>query len=92
VEIQTWPDLEQALKIEPQRVLLDNLPMGTLKKMIHRLRKALPETEIEISGGVRPKDLPRLATLGVQRISMGRLTHSAPAFDCSLDIKNVQSR
>ena len=41
---------------------------------------------------VRPQDLPKLALLGADRISMGRLTHSAPAFDCSLDILRVQNR
>jgi len=92
VEIQTQNDLKDAIRIAPQRVLLDNLPDATLKKMIRILRKELPTTEIEISGGVRPEDLSRLSRLGVERISMGRLTHSAPAFDCSLDIHKVFSR
>jgi len=90
VEIQTVQDLQDALRIAPQRVLLDNLPDATLKKMIKTVRKELPNTEIEISGGVSPEDLPRLSRLGVERISMGKLTHSAPAFDCSLDILNVR--
>jgi len=92
IEIQTWADLAQVLAIKPQRVLLDNLAIPVLKRMISALRQALPKVEIEISGGVRPEDLPRLAKLGAEYISMGRLTHSAPAFDCSLDILRVQSR
>jgi len=86
IEVQTWDDLSDVIRVAPQRVLLDNLPVPTLKKMIRVLRQTLPNLEIEISGGVRPEDLHRLGKLGVERISMGRLTHSAPAFDCSLDI------
>ena len=77
IEIQSWLDLEQAVNVEPQRVLLDNLPLPTLKKMIRRLRHSLPATEIEISGGVRPKDLPALCCVWARRahFHMGRLTH-----------------
>lgn len=92
VEIQSWTDLKQAIQIRPQRVLLDNQPPAALKKMMAALRRALPGVEIEISGGVRPEDLARLARLKPEYISMGRLTHSAPAFDCSLDILRVQNR
>ena len=92
VEIQSWADLKQVVLIRPQRVLVDNQPPATLKKMMAALRRALPGVEIEISGGVRPDDLARLARLNPERISMGRLTHSAPAFDCSLDILHVQVR
>jgi nicotinate-nucleotide pyrophosphorylase (carboxylating) len=92
IEIQSWEDVEPVIAIRPQAVLLDNLAIPVLKKMIQTLRKRLPHVEIEISGGVRPEDLPRLAALSPDRISMGRLTHSAPAFDCSLDILRVQSR
>ena len=44
------------------------------------------------TGGVRPENLKSLAKLGPDRISMGRLTHSVPAFDCSLDILHVYPR
>ncbi len=89
IEIQTQEDLRHALAVRPPRVLLDNLSVSKLKRMIRILRKQLPKTEIEISGGVRPQDVKRLARLGVERISMGCLTHSAPALDCSLDILHV---
>lgn len=92
IEIQDWYDLREAATLFPQRVLLDNLPIAKLRAMIAFIRKHLPKTEIEISGGVRPSDLFHLRRLEVERISMGRLTHSAPAFDCSLDILRVNSR
>jgi nicotinate-nucleotide pyrophosphorylase (carboxylating) len=89
IEIQTDRDLSDAIAARPQRVLLDNMPPRTLKRMIARLRKELPGIEIEISGGVRSEDLPYIRRLGVERVSMGKLTHSAPAFDCSLDFVRV---
>lgn len=91
LEIQTAQDLRLALKVTPDIVLLDNLSLTKLKSMIRTLRRELPKTQIEISGGVKPDDLKTLARLGVERISMGKLTHSAPAWDCSLDILRVHT-
>jgi len=92
VEIQTKQDLMEVLELKPQRVLLDNLPLPAMKAMIRSLRAAIPDIEIEISGGIQPRQLSLLAGLGVERISMGCLTHSAPAFDCSLEITHVSPR
>ncbi len=89
VEIQNDRDLKEVLRLKPQLILLDNVPIKKLRKMVRTVREKLPETKIEISGGVRPQDLRRLSRLGVDRISMGRLTHSVPTFDCSLDITHV---
>lgn len=89
MEIQTTQDLIDAMKLKPQLVLLDNLSPAALAKMIRVLRRRLPGVQIEISGGVKPEDLPALSRLGVERISMGRLTHTVHAFDCSLDIDRV---
>lgn len=91
MEIQTERDLQDALRLAPPRVLLDNLPPKVLKRMIRRLRRAIPGIEIEITGGVKPETLRSLARLGPDRISMGRLTHSVTNFDCSLNITRVYS-
>ena len=92
VEVQTERDFREALELAPPMILLDNQPLPRLKQMISTLKKNYPAMKIEISGGVRAEDLPRLARLGVDRISMGRLTHSTPAFDCSLEITHVAAR
>jgi len=89
MEIQTTRDLQDALRLKPDQVLLDNMSSKTLRRLIHELRPRLPGVAIEISGGVRPDQLSALGRLGVERISMGRLTHSAPVFDCSLEITHV---
>jgi nicotinate-nucleotide pyrophosphorylase (carboxylating) len=91
IEVQTTRDLKQAIPLNPQRILLDNLSIAELRKMIRTVRRELPHAEIEVSGGVRPEELPALSRLGVERISMGRITHSAPAFDCSLDFLHVDT-
>ncbi len=91
MEIQTQQDLRSALLLKSPRVLLDNLPPRTMRKMIRTLKKQIPGVEIEITGGVKPENLRRLAKLGAHRISMGRLTHSVKAFDISLDITHVYS-
>ena len=89
MEIQTERDLRDALRLKPQRALLDNLPPRELTRMMRILRSAIPGIEIEFTGGIKPEDLRTLAKLHPDRISMGRLTHSTPAFDCSLDITHV---
>ncbi len=91
VEIQTQRDLHDALQIKAHRVLLDNLSPRVMKRMIRLLRKQVPGIEIEITGGVRPENLRQLGRLGADRISMGCLTHSVKAFDCSLHITRVDS-
>jgi nicotinate-nucleotide pyrophosphorylase (carboxylating) len=85
VEVETLAELHDALNASPDIVLLDNMPNSLLKKAVALVRAARPRCESEISGGVRLKDLRRLARLGVDRISVGALTHSAPALDLSLE-------
>lgn len=76
----------RALFAKPDIILLDNMSPALLKKSIASIRKALPKCEIEISGGVTLKTVRALAKLGPDSISIGRLTHSAPALDLSLEV------
>lgn len=76
----------RALFAKPDVILLDNMTPALLKKAIRSIRKALPKCQIEISGGVNLKTVRALARLGPDRISIGRLTHSAPALDLSLEV------
>ena len=59
---------------------------AALGEAIRLIRDHSSKTLIEISGGVGLKDLRRLARLGPDRISVGRITHSAPALDIGLDL------
>lgn len=76
-----------ALRAGADVLLLDNMSVSRLKREIARIRRFSAKTEIEISGGVALKDIPRLCRLGADRISVGRLTHSAPALDISLALE-----
>ncbi|MBI3550970.1 MAG: carboxylating nicotinate-nucleotide diphosphorylase [Elusimicrobia bacterium] len=76
----------RALFAKPDIILLDNMSPSFSRKAISSIRKALPKCEIEISGGVDLTTVRSLAGLGPDRISIGRLTHSAPALDLSLEV------
>lgn len=84
---QIW----EAIKARADIILLDNMPENQIKEavvMIKAARKAFGTAEplIEVSGGVTPETAGRLARLGIDRISVGALTHSAPALDISLEV------
>jgi nicotinate-nucleotide pyrophosphorylase (carboxylating) len=85
VEVESLAELKDALSAHPDIVLLDNMRPKDLKAALKLIRAAKPKVLSEISGGVRLKDIPRLSKLGVDRISVGALTHSAPALDLSLE-------
>jgi nicotinate-nucleotide pyrophosphorylase (carboxylating) len=84
VEVTTLQELEEALRAGAEAVLLDNMDAATLERAVAAARG---RAFLEISGGVREEDIPRLAALGVQRISLGGLTHSVRAADIALEVK-----
>ena len=70
----------------PYRILLDNFSLRELKQAV-ALSKTIPKRPLlEASGGVHLNSVRAIAKTGVDRISIGRLTHSAPAIDFSLDV------
>lgn len=86
VECDAISQLPQALALRPEVVLLDNMSPGRLRAAIRRIRRDSPRTKIEVSGGVNLKTVRSLARTGPDRISIGALTHSAPALDLGLDL------
>jgi nicotinate-nucleotide pyrophosphorylase (carboxylating) len=79
-------DLDQAtaaLAAGATYVMLDNFERSTLASGIRLIRGQFPDAEIELSGGLQPSDLEQLSDWGVTRVSLGALTHSAPALDLS---------
>jgi nicotinate-nucleotide pyrophosphorylase (carboxylating) len=83
VEITRPEQLEDAIAEGADAVLLDNMSDAQIRRAV---KIAAGRVELEISGGVTLDRLPRLAKLGVDYVSMGSLTHSAPAMDLSLEI------
>jgi nicotinate-nucleotide pyrophosphorylase (carboxylating) len=86
LEAADMSQVGRALFARPDVIMLDNMKPPMLKKAIASIRKALPKCQIEISGGVNLKTVRALAKLGPDRISVGRITHSAPALDLSLEV------
>ncbi len=89
VEVDTLDQLKDVLQASPDIVLLDNMSPATLREAV-KLRDSLaPSVELEASGGVRLETLREIACSGVERISVGALTHSARSLDIGLDWENV---
>ena len=83
VEVRTLAELEEALSLDVDRILLDNMDIPTLREAVAR---AKGKVELEASGGVGLENVAEIAACGVDYISIGALTHSAPALDFSLEI------
>jgi nicotinate-nucleotide pyrophosphorylase (carboxylating) len=85
VEVDSLAQLEQALGVEPEIALLDNMLPDLIRQAVRMRDAASPETLLEASGGVNLSTVRAIAEAGVDRISVGALTHSAPALDIALD-------
>ena len=83
VEIDNLYQLKKIMGLKFDRVLFDNMSIKNLRKGI-RLTKKLYETEA--SGGVTLNNVKKIASTGVKRISVGQITHSAPATNFKLEI------
>ena len=85
VEVDTLPQLDEALAAGPDVVLLDNMRPDDLREAVRRRNLGAPGVLLEASGGVTLTTLRAIAEAGVDRVSVGALTHSAPALDIALD-------
>jgi len=83
VECATLAELEEALAAGAPRVLLDNMSLEDLRAGVGH---AAGRTVVEASGGVTLETVRAIAETGVDLISVGSLTHSAPALDVSLEL------
>ena len=82
VEVDTLDQLEQALPFRPDVIMLDNFSLADLRAAVARVGGAVT---LEASGGVSLQTVRAIAETGVDAISVGALTHSAPALDIGLD-------
>jgi nicotinate-nucleotide pyrophosphorylase (carboxylating) len=85
VEVDTLEQLANVLTAEPDIVLLDNMPPVTLAEAVAMRDRAGSRAELEASGGVNLDTVRGIAQSGVDRISVGRLTHAAVSCDVGLD-------
>lgn len=87
VEVDDAAQLDEALDAGADVVLLDNFGIEDIERAVEVVRAQAPRTLIEVSGGVRLETAGAIARLGVDLISVGALTHSAPAVDIALDFE-----
>ena len=85
IEVDTLEQLTAVLPTQPDIVLLDNMPPTMLQKAVKIRGELAPKVQLEASGGVRLETLREIAETGIERISVGALTHSAGSLDLGLD-------
>ena len=83
VEIDNLNQLKKIIDLKFDRILFDNMNIKNLKKGI-KLSNKIYETEA--SGGINIKNIRKIASTGVKRVSVGEITHSAPSIDFKLEI------
>ena len=88
VEAQSLPQVDEALQAGADIILADNLSTEEIRETVRRARG---RAQVEISGGVTIDRLPELASTGADYVSVGTLTHSAPAADLSFELEPVSS-
>jgi nicotinate-nucleotide pyrophosphorylase (carboxylating) len=86
IEAATLHDVDLALAEGVEMILLDNMSTADIRIAVAR---ATGRAKTEISGGVTLERLPELAATGADFVSVGALTHSAPAIDISFEIEPV---
>lgn len=84
VEAETREQALQALAEGATYVMLDNFPDQQMAAEVKAIRAEFPEAVLEVSGGLTPERIACLVEAGIDRVSLGALTHSAPALDLSL--------
>ena len=87
IEVDRIEQLKLALTASPNIVLLDNMSTKQLKECVELRDAENPDVLLEASGGVNLNTVADIAATGVERISIGALTHSATNFDIGLDWK-----
>src|SRR5436305_8033954 len=86
VEVRSLAELEEALTYGGEAILLDNMTPQDVRAAVERCSKADRRIPLESSGGINLENVRAYAETGVDFISVGALTHSAPAVDLSLRI------
>ncbi|MGB9791814.1 MAG: carboxylating nicotinate-nucleotide diphosphorylase, partial [Thermacetogeniaceae bacterium] len=87
VEVEDLEQLEEAVRAGADAVLLDNMPVAMIREAVRRYKGRIL---LEASGGITSQNIREIAEAGVDLISVGAITHSAPALDISMDIGEIK--
>jgi nicotinate-nucleotide pyrophosphorylase (carboxylating) len=88
IEVDTLEQFDEALAARADVILLDNMPPEQMREAVRRRNATAPQVLLEASGGVNLETVRAIAETGVDRISVGAITHSAPALDIGLDYES----
>ncbi len=89
VEVSNMDDLREALDARADIILLDNMSPEMVREAVRVVRERAPEVLVEASGGITLENVRAYAEAGVDFISIGALTHSAPAADISMKLTTL---
>ena len=87
IEVDSLEQLDRVLGCGPDIILVDNLGPELVAEAVRRRNSLAPSIQLEASGGINLDTVSLMARTGVDRISIGALTHSAPALDLALDFE-----
>ena len=88
VEVRNLKELKESCAAEANIIMLDNMTIGQIKRAVEFIKHNNKKVLLEASGGITLRNVRRIAATGVDLISVGALTHSAPALDMNLEIEN----
>ena len=83
VEVDNLSQLKKIIGLKFNRILFDNMNNKNIKKGINLVQN---KYETEASGGISLKNVRKIASTGINRISIGQITHSAPSINFKLEI------
>jgi len=104
IEVESLAQLREALRPEVDRILVDNRPVDEVRRAVEEVDRWFAEhpagsrrqrkgarrwPEVEVSGGLNLENIRAYAETGADYLSVGALTHSAPALNLSLEIEDV---
>ncbi len=84
VEVKTLVELQEALSLELDRIMLDNMTLADMREAVRLTNGRVP---LEASGNVNLENVGAIAATGVDYVSVGMLTHSVQAMDISLELE-----
>lgn len=88
IEVDTLEQLQVVLPEKPDIVLLDNMPPKVLREAVAMRKRLAPNVQLEASGGITMENIRAIGLSGVERISIGALTHASRWVDVGLDWLN----
>lgn len=89
VEVKTMDEVREAVDLNVNRIMLDNMRTEAITQAVALIKLAKKKIEVEISGGVNLDNIRAIVDSGADYVSIGAITHSAPAIDIAMKMKSL---